>query len=150
MTTSIPFVPLRAIQAWYDDTPAILTPSLYFLDSSVTTMLDSYTRILDLPGRLATTGAYNSATGIPGGDWPLNYDTDTGVLEVSLPASTWVSTNSFTLTFRWIAIALTGGALLDVIDFGTAQALAAVPLSLYAAESTYIPGSYPIFRWRKT
>jgi len=149
VTSPIAFVPLRAIQAWYDDTPAVISPSLFFLDSSVTTMLDSYTRVLDLPGRVATTGPYNSATGIPGGDWPLNYDVDTAVLELSLPAATWASTDSYTLSFRWIAIALTGGTLLDLIDFGTAQTLAGAPLSLYTGESTYIPGSYPIFRWRK-
>lgn len=144
-----PFVPLQAIQSWYDDSPGIISVRLFLLDATVTTLLDSYDTVSDLPGRLATTGSYNHDNGINAGNWPLYYDSAAGVLELSLPSATWISTSTYTLTFRWIVISLISGYILTTIDLGSAQSITSNKMSLYTTQSATIPNSYPVFRWAK-
>lgn len=144
------FAPLKGIQTWYDTTTAALAVTLYFLDSSVTSLSEDYALITDLPGRLSSTGSYDTDAGIDAGSWPLYYDASTRCLELSLPASTgWTSSATYSLTFRWLVVCLPGGTVLTCIDYGAAQTLLAAQLKLYAAESVYIPNSYPVYRWRK-
>lgn len=143
------FLPLKALRAWYDDAPGIVVPTLYLLDATVTDLSDTYTLVTELPGLLpGGVGGYEGS-GIYGGSWPLNYDSDAGVMELSLPGPDWSTQEQFSLTFRWIAFTLTGGILLTVVDMGAAQTLDHEPLRIYADESAYIPGSYPVFQWRR-
>ncbi len=146
---STPFVPLQAIQAWYDTEEATVPISVYLLDATVTSLLDSYETVADLPGLLPTTGDYDATHGLDAGAWPLFYDTTAGVLELSLPDVDWGSTENLDLTFRWAVFAMADGTLLTAVDFGAAQTLTGEPLRLAAAESSYIPNSYPVLRWRK-
>ena len=146
---STPFAPLGGLQTLWDNGDTAVTITLYLLDPTVTTMLDSYATASELPGLLATGGGYDSTVGIAAGEWPLNYDSTAGVMELSLPDASWASAGNYDLTFRWIAITMTGGIILTAADFGSGQSLTGGPLSIYAAESTAIPNSYPIFRLRK-
>lgn len=144
-----PFSPLKALKSWYDDTDGHVAITIYLLDGTVTQLLDAYDTIDDLPGAVASTGAYDASTGIDAGDWPLNYDPDIGVMELSLPDSGWTSTDSYTLTYRWIVLCLPGGVILNAVDYGSLQTLTNEPLKLHADESTDIPNSYAVYRWRK-
>lgn len=143
------FTPLKALQSVYDDTTGQLDVSLYFLGGAVTSMLDSYETIDDLPGQLASTGNYDASVGIDAGEWPLNFDTTAKVMELSLPDSTWASDDTYNLSFRWLILVMPGGYVLNAVDFGALKTLTNEPLQLHADESDDIPNSYPVFRWTK-
>lgn len=143
------FVPLKAIQAWYDDDDTgLVAVSLYLLDATAAPQ-DSDVTVDDLDGLVPSTGAYDASTGIPAGDWPLNWDADAGVLELSLPDAGWASDDTYTVSFRSLAIVLPGGVVLSVVDFGASHTLTGQPLEVHADESDDIANSYPVFRWRK-
>ncbi len=146
--TSTSFVPLKALQSYYDDTTAYVNVHLYLLGTTGA-VLDGDAVISDVDGALATTGSYNATTGIDAGEWPLNYDTDAAAMELSVPDGAWTSTSTYSLTYQWIVVTLPGGFIATAVNLGTAQTLAAATLAVYANESTYIANSFPVLRWRK-
>jgi hypothetical protein len=147
MATS--FIPLAGLQAVYDDDDTAATVTVYLLDATVTELLDGYDNVSDLPGLLPTGGGYDATTGLAAGAWPLYFDADAAVMELSLPDTSWASDETLSVTFRWVVLALPGGTVLTAVDFGSAQTLSDAPLQLYATRSTELPNSYPVFRWRK-
>ena len=143
------FAPLAGLQARYDDGSTAVSVTLWLLDGTVTALLDSYTHVSDLPGRLATGGGYDATVGVVAGQWPLHYDATAGVMELSVPDGAWTMTSAVDLTFRWIVLADGTGVILAAVDYGSAQTITSAPIEVYAAESTDIPSSYPALRWRK-
>ncbi len=143
------FTPLKALQHHYDS-DGLVPVTIHLLDGTVTELLDSYATVDDLPGLLPSDATYDASTGIPAGDWPLNYDSDAGVLELSTPDPTWVSDDHYSLSFRWIVLALTDGSIITTVDVGQITTLDDDPLQLHAAESQDLPNSYPVLRWRRT
>lgn len=143
-----PFMPLRALQTWYESDDGVIEVHLHFLDVTVTALVDGYATINDLPGLVPSTGNYQADTGIVT-SWPLRYDDDTGVMELSLPAMSWASDDTYTLMWRWLVLARGDGIILTAIDYEVAQTLTAAPLKLWATESADIPGSFPVLTWSR-
>lgn len=144
---STPFVPLGGIQSIYETPTDFVAVTLILLSSSTTAGSNAWKTTADLPNKLATTGSYDAA-GIAAGNWPIFTSAGGAVLELSLPTATYTSASTYSLSFRWVAICQ-GTKILAVIDFTSTQTLSAAALELSSTESTYIPGSYPVMRWRK-
>lgn len=124
--------------------------TIFLADSSLTAWDDTWKLIGDVTGKLATTGSYNGTSGIAAGNWPWKKSGDGSTVEISLPASTWTSTGTYSLSFRWVIFCLYGTYLLTAVDLGSTQTLSAASLQLTTAESADIAGSYPIYRIRKS
>lgn len=143
-TTSVQF---KSLWAQFADASNNTPVTLYLLSSSVPSVSAAVNTPATLPGKLPTAGGYN-VNGINAGDWPMTTD-GTSMIELSLPTAgdTWTATGTFTVSFRWLAV-VAKGYLLSVVDYGAEISLTNSPISITAAESTYIDGSYPVYRWR--
>lgn len=142
-------VQLKSLLTQYANASGDTPVTVYLLGAAVTSISADINTPAALPGKLPTAGGYNVA-GITAGNWPMKINDSNTVLELSLPnvdSDTWVAPGVYTLTFRWLAI-VAAGTLLSVVDYGTGIELTNQPISITVAESTYIDGSYPVYRWR--
>jgi hypothetical protein len=139
------FTPQSAIEGnFFPEGANAQNVNIFFMDSTVTTANDTWATTVDLPGLLATS--------INAGAWPWKKSADGNTLELSLPGATWTSASSYSITFRWIVFTIYGtspGHILAMVDMGSTRTLSSAQLQINATESTYIPGSYPIYRIRK-
>lgn len=136
------FVPQFCIEAnYYPEGTDAQNITIYFMDSTATASNDAWKTTADLPGLLSTS--------INAGGWPWKKSADGQTVELSLPGATWTSASTYSITFRWIVFTIYTGSIITMVDLGNTQTLAAAQLALTTTESTYIPGSYPIFRIRK-